>query len=57
MFEGGVRKLRNYKGGVRKLLQSITWGEGGVKNEAKSHYVICEWPLKNMTYIGSTFNE
>ena len=45
VFEGGgVRKLRNYKGGLKIITKYYM---GGVKNEAKSHYVICEWPQRS----------
>jgi hypothetical protein len=38
--------LRNFKGGLRKVLQKVTKGGGeGVQNGEKMRYVIFERPL------------
>jgi hypothetical protein len=45
---GGVHMaqlLRNFKGGLRKVLQKVTKGGEGVQNGEKMRYVIFERPL------------
>jgi hypothetical protein len=44
---GGVHMaqlLRNFKGGLRKVLQKVTKGGEGVQNGEKMRYVIFERP-------------